>query len=268
VAISKVQSPAGTYTNGGSSVSLAFGSNVTSGNLVVACVSSIYAGSPSMTAADMSKSGTATLGTWVLDKTNNVLATYYWGGAILSVPVTGTGSLTVIFTPASGFSYESIAIAEYSGTDVSGSRVDTTATGTGTSTSNVKTAQFTTSGATLIIGGLANDPNVSSDTITKGANYTLVTSVPNSGGIEVGMEQWITAGTQTNTVADWTLTQSIGWVVNAVSYKAASGGADWRKAGYWWDNPYAGRNQYWRPRGSSIFRPNRAASPDLWRKAA
>jgi hypothetical protein len=234
VAISKAQSPTGAIDNGDSSVSLAFGSNVTSGNLVVVCVSAIYNGAPSMTAADMSKSGTATLGTWVLDKANSVLATYYWGGAILSVPVTGTGSLTCIFTPASGFAYQSIAIAEYSGTDVTGSRVDTTATGTGTTTSNVKTATFTTSGATLIVGGLANDPNVSSDTITKGANYTLVTSVPNAGGVEIGMEQWITAGTQTNTVADWSLTQSIGWVVNAVSYKAAAGGsAAFLKEAYW-----------------------------------
>jgi len=52
------------------------------------------------------------------------------------------------------------------------------------------------------------------------------------------------------------------------TYTPSGGGADWRKEGYWWDNPYNGRNRYWRPRKSSIFRPKRGGSPDLWRKAA
>ena len=44
--------------------------------------------------------------------------------------------------------------------------------------------------------------------------------------------------------------------------------ANWLKEGYWWNNPYTGRNQYWRPRESSIFRPKRGADPGFWRKAA
>jgi hypothetical protein len=52
------------------------------------------------------------------------------------------------------------------------------------------------------------------------------------------------------------------------TYTPSGGGADWRKEGYWWDNPYNGRNRYWRPRRSSIFRPKTGGSPDLWRKAA
>ena len=270
MSILRTQAPAATYADTNNVVSLAFGGNVTNGHLVVVCVSGYSTSATVPTTSEISTSGTATLGAWTADKGNYVAdGACSMRGAIFSAPVTGTGSLTITFT-CTGGSYVGIAIAEYSGTDVSSSRVNTTGTGTGSTTSNVQTATFTTSGATLIIGGLANDPNGTADTITKGSNYTLVSAPAHSTGVEVGMEEWMTSGSQTNTVANWTITTTSAWVGNAVSYKAASSSANWLKEGYWWDNPYSGRNQYWRPKGSSIFRPKRHNHfvLDLGRKAA
>jgi len=270
VSITRVQAPAAAYADTNNVVSLAFGSNVTNGNLIVVCVSGFSSSGTNPGTGEISVSGTATLGSWTADKGNFVGdGGSYMRGGVFSVPVTGTGSLTVTYTDVGG-SYVGIAIAEYTGADVSASRVNTSGTGTGSTTSSVQTATFTTSGSTLIIGSLANDPNGTADTITKGSNYTLVSAPAHSTGVEVGMEEWMTSGTQTNTVANWTITTTASWVVNAVSYKAASGSANWLKEGYWWDNPYAGRNQYWRPKGSSIFRPKRHNHfvLDLGRKAA
>ena len=239
-----VQAPTAVIANSTNVVSITFGSNVTNGNLVVVCVSGYGNSNTNPTTSEISVSGTATLGTWTADKGNYVAdGGNYMRGGIFSVPVTGTGTLTVTFT-CTGGSYVGIAAAEYTGANVTASRVDTTSTGTGATTSNVQTATFTTSGSTFIIGSLANDPNGGTDTITKGSNYTLVSDKPNSAGIEVGMEDWSTSGAQTNTVANWTITTTSAWVVNAVSYKTTGGGgANWLKESYWWQAQGKGGGQ-------------------------
>jgi len=246
MAILRVQGNQGAVINNATGpISLAFGSNVTNGNLVIVSVS-VYNSSnttsyPLLVGYISQSAGTATVGTWTLDVNSTESdGGEYINGGIYSVPVTATGSMTVAVNGVSTYLYYVISISEYSGLDVSASRVDTTQTGIATSGNSPVTATFSTSGVTLIKGCLCVDNNGVTNTLTKGSAYTLVYSNGQSAGMGIGDEEYITSGSQTNTTAGWTQNQNGPWVMTAVSYKAAAaGGANWLQMGYWEHNPYS-----------------------------
>jgi hypothetical protein len=120
---------------------------------------------------------------------------------------------------------------------------------------------------------------LSSPTITGGSTYTIVISADSStifyvSYTTVGQHNRYSGGDlATNgfgtTVPSWTNDQLSECYNIRCGVDPAGGSADWRKQGYWWDNPYSGRNQYWRPKGSSIFRPKHNHFVlDLGRKVA
>ena len=158
-------------------ISKAFSVDVTAGNLLVICLSkySNTTNDPPVVGNISKSAGTATLGSFTLDKVASQLyaGAEYIHSAIFSAPVTGSGSCTISIAAGSATYYWSLSISEYSGVDVSGTRVDTTASNSGTSGTSGASGSFTTAGSSLIIAAGACDTG-SSHQMTAGTSFTAV----------------------------------------------------------------------------------------------
>jgi len=164
-------------TNGtGTNHDVAFGGNVTNGNriIVVAQINENTGSGTGGALTVLTASGTATLGTWrqVVQTANLAAGSFSCLGAIWTVPVQGTGSLTVRAKGGNAANTWQISsvITEYTGLDSTDALtcVDASAV----SAWNPGTFQVTASSAAsnqLIVGGYFSDG--ATNTITAGSGY-------------------------------------------------------------------------------------------------
>jgi hypothetical protein len=193
------------------SVSIAFGSNVTAGNTLVACVSAIQDDIPSGGVTD-SLSQTFTQDVY-LNPTNGARNV---GVHRFSSSAGGADTVTL---NATGAVWQILAISEWAG--MATSPLSGTGTGEGTGTAPI-TASFFPSGPCTILGMLSHD-NVTLP-LTSGATYTLLDEAEDfdspSGVYPFHAEyKQVGAGTYT---ADFTVGGSVDWGCVAAAYLDAS----------------------------------------------
>ena len=213
----------------GVSPTATFSSNVTSGNLLVIVAGAYRAGTPphAFSLGDLTKSsGTATLGTAQLD-IQHARSTGSNEGrvAIWSIPVTGTGSLTLSLAVNAG-DYANIAAGEFSGADTSSGRLDTSLgnDGPGTGTGCV-IGDMTSAGAGVFVGGLTAYTSQTTSWTPDGAFSTLW----NEGNVAYNATAAIyrivsSATTDSVDASNSPGYDSPGWAGASAVYKAASGG--------------------------------------------
>jgi hypothetical protein len=203
-----------------------FAGNVTSGNLVsvqVECWTNATNHPPVAGDVTAEAGSTATIGTVTLDK----VATYtngsqYWHVAIWSAPVTGTGTLTMVFVGVPDGSYGAIGIAEYSGADVTASRVEGTNSATGTSTAP-NSGNVTSAGGAVFVGSLAFGADAAV-TIAEDAAFAKIWEEEYGVMHQPGaFEDRCVAGATTD-AATWTLGSSKAWLAALAVYKVAAAG--------------------------------------------
>ena len=213
----------------GVSPTATFSSNVTSGNLLVIVASAYRAGTPphAFSLGDLTKSsGTATLGTAQLD-IQHARSTGSNEGrvAIWSIPVTGTGSLTLSLAVNTG-DYANLAAAEFSGADTTSGRLDTSLgnDGPGTGTGCV-IGDMTSAGAGVFVGGFAAYTSTTSSWTPDGA----FTTIYNVGDVAYNASAAIyrIVSSATTDSADVSISPGYdapGWAGASIIYKAGSGG--------------------------------------------
>jgi len=203
-------------------ITLAFGSNVTAGNLVVVKLSMFVSSDfGSITAGMVTKSaGTSTIGTMQLDAytTRNTGKDKI---AILSVPVTGTGSLTIQFATGAGDNcFPVLVLEEWTTADVSGTRVNASATSAATTGTAGASGNVATGGAGMIAGVLAPASPYGTITITEDGAFTLVDEQENDAQYNY-TAIWRSVATDTTDSADATFGTSCDWLAAAVAYKSS-----------------------------------------------
>lgn len=212
-------------TGSGTSVSVAFPSNVAVGSLISVVGWRYEPSADAYIAGDCTKSaGTATIGTVTLDAQ---LDQVDGGGGratvgIWSAIVTGAGSLTMQVAGGSAGGFPCIAINEFSG-NWDSTRVESTNTN-GTSATNTTPAHSnnaTSAGAALFIGGLSLGNSGGSMTITPDAAFTQTYENEAGGTSQAGSSIYriVTGGTTDR--AEWTVPTSgnNGWGCAVVAYK-------------------------------------------------
>ena len=200
-------------------IQVPFAQDVTLGNLLVFATASYQAQS---TVASISYSGTATIGTIVQDIAyNNVdLSDRQQYVAIYSVPVTGTGSLTISFNQGLvSANFSSLALQEYSGADINSTRVSGTNTGFGNSTSPA-TGSLTSPAGGVFVGALAYNNEVGT-TITHGTNFEDIYKTESLDYLPCSFEDYIVTNSVLST-ANWTTGAAEPWANAVVCYKAKS----------------------------------------------
>jgi parallel beta-helix repeat protein len=200
---------------------LAYPSNVTSGNLLVFCTASY---NNAATLASVTKtSGSATLGTAQIDISYSSLD---YGSApqivtIFSVPVTGTGSCTITFDQSLvSANYSSLTIQEYSGADITSTRVGGTNTGTGSTSPETTGTVSSGSIGGVFVGAIAINNEVS-EAPAVGSNFLNIYSTGNPVVLPCGFEDYTVPGSVT-IGASWTTVVSEPWGAAIVVYKAYS----------------------------------------------
>jgi hypothetical protein len=201
--------------------------NVTAGNLLVVlieCWTNTTNRPPVV--GDISKTaGTATVGTWALDRVYTLSASgEFIHTAIFSAPVTGTGSCTVTVANFPTGSSGAIGVQEYTGADVSSTRVADSNQGSGT-TGAPATANMSSTEDAAFVGALATI-TFSATTHTPDAAFATIYEEEDGANHQTGsLIDQIVAGATTD-AASWTAPTTFAWVAAGVVYKgAAAGGA-------------------------------------------
>lgn len=209
--------------SGGTFVDYVFPGNVSSGNLLVVGVAAFTGtnNNPCLLSMIAKQAGGATLGTWTMD--SQILykpdGTNYIACAVYSVPVTGTGSLTVRFNhPQAAVDSVFIGCQELAGADLSATRQDGQNTGTGTTGNAPVTATFTTTTDGYILA--VETDGRSSGTEVAGTNYALVFAEDNTLKLTGHVEDRLTTVALSNTTGTWPNTLNGGWCCAAAAYKA------------------------------------------------
>lgn len=195
--------------------SFAMPGNVTSGNVVMVGVNYFCSSAYTFNLADITKSGTATIGTVVLDAAFSPGNTRS-GSAIFRVPITGTGSLTIIFTrngASSGFIQ--IGCAEFSG--MNASPLDAASTNNGTGTDHT-TGSLTTSVPGMIFYSASE---VASSNFVRTISDTTVRNDQSGSNDFTGLIQFKRISTSPNTLTDTTGADSSAWQVAYGKYKTS-----------------------------------------------
>lgn len=223
MAIVAVQETGGTSTY----EALATTSDVTAGNLLVVSAYWYLNGTPAAASDDLTKTlGTATIGTPTLDvvKNHNQTGTEYICCAIWSVPVTGSGSITLSVAGVTSTLFGQMAIGEYSGADTGASRLEDSDTFGSTSTTTPATPTMTSAGAALFVGALSTY-SISTVSHTPDSPWATVTEEENSSLCTGALSRMIVSS-GTSDAAGWTLGTAIGSAVCGAVYKSvAEGGA-------------------------------------------
>jgi hypothetical protein len=223
---SRVASQAsGALADSATSVSVSSPANITNGNLVVIGGNKFSNSQDSYVAGSLTKTaGTSTIGTIALDNARDFnFGPAELAVAVYSVPVTGTGSSTFQLGGFQAGSFLMISIQEYTGVDVSGSRVVGTNSATGTSTApNSGTVVSGVGG--VFVGSLSTPGTPSSNTITEGSGYANVFKQSASNTHQIGAVSDKIVTVNTTDSANWTLGTSDSWVGNVVFYKESSSG--------------------------------------------
>jgi hypothetical protein len=232
VTIAQVASQSGGVTTDSSdSVSRAYGSNVTAGNLVyVVCIKYVASGTPAdFVAGDCTKSsGTATLGTIALDKQfrSTIFAVGIW-----SAIVSGSGSCTMQVsknaTEATNGDYWALGTDELSATTGwNSSRVEDSQTGTGTSTTQT-TADLTTASGGAFVGGTTLDTGNNETTYAADGAFTQIYREPDGTAHAVGLSEIRISASGLTDAVSTTTSGSVIYHAAGVVYKEVSpGGGD------------------------------------------
>jgi hypothetical protein len=194
-----------------SSVDAVFDSNVTNGNLIVFVVG-VDPGQETWVAGDLAKqAGTATIGTIALDVQEYVGSDY--SVAIWSIPVTGTGSLTLRLSCAAG-STPYVSTIEVSGADVSGSRLYGTNQNRDQAVGTLNSGTVATTGGGIFVGA---------GNMAGGTSYVIKSGWTSIESVQVGIGYRIVSGATTDS-ASWTEpTGNINCCIVA-AYKDGAGG--------------------------------------------
>jgi hypothetical protein len=188
----------GTIADATSPNTYALPNNVTSGQLiVVGCASD---GTGVFASGDCTKSaGTATIGSFTLDKTINQTTDQHSG--IWSAIVTGSGSLTIAV--ATGGSFSDIGVQVYDG-NWDSSRLETSNSAVGTTSTTPSSGNCTSAGAAVFFGVLAVG-NSASVTLTQNAAFASIFESGDGTSHEVGeiIDRVVTTGT--TDAASWTI---------------------------------------------------------------
>lgn len=224
MAIANVQIKSGTADDT-TSIAITPDSNVTSGNLLV-----IYAMkyAPSATdnfvVGDLAKTaGTSTIGTITMD-----IETDYapgWGGfaAVYSVPVTGTGTITLTLSSISG-SWFFVAVQEVSGADTSASRVAGTNSDGTDNTSPYDSGTVALTGGGIFAGCIATLSN-GNITFTQDAAFTLAAEQENGVDHMTGAAAYRIVTGSTTDSATWTTTVNDPAAIVLAVYKEGAASA-------------------------------------------
>ncbi len=222
------QSPNGTtLASSGTTISLAYGSNVTAGNRLVVGLNK-NTGSSSRTPAvgDISKSaGTCTLGSWTLDSSlQNQSSTdsTYESVALFSAPVTGAGSCTIqIALGATGFA--NICLFELY--DSASTGIDSSNTGGNVTSGTEITSSFSSTTAGIIIGAVVNDVASGNITFTPQTNYVDAYDSHNANtNLTGGFVYQITNGAKSSQQPGFAAPTTYPFAACAAAYKVAGVG--------------------------------------------
>jgi hypothetical protein len=217
MAVTFVQSK-GNVADPSTTVDVAMDSDVTSGNiLLIAVLSRIE--SP-LTASQITKqAGTATIGTVTIDRQRDEYNTYgdsNWDTvALASVPVTGTGSLTLRFTQ-SGTVGTFMAVAEASNVDSGGSRLEDSDDDYSTGAWTPTVPSMSSAGGAIFIS------MATADVHSAGSGFSLVYDQSNASYYEGYVQYKIVTGATSQTSPFGDATTVGGFAIGAV-YKEAGG---------------------------------------------
>lgn len=216
----------GNNGNSATSVTRAFGSNVSAGSLIVVVGMKYSPSSDAFVEGDCTKSaGTATLGTITLDRQVQVDTTDadFACVAIWSAIVTGGGSLTMQVAGAVSGSYLLIATHEFTG-NWDGSRAEagnsnsTASNGVSPATSG----NATSAGAALFIGGLNVNSQAGVTITPDGAFTTIYEDEAGTDDNGSAIYKIVTSGNTDQ--AEWTIASGTwyGWAAAVQVYKEAA----------------------------------------------
>ena len=198
--------------------------NVTSGNLLVMGV--VIAGSSAADYATTSNftkgAGSATLGAITQDASYS--SSDFQLVTIFSAPVTGSGDCTMVLQETTTMAYASIALQEYTGANVSVTRLDGTAVGTGTSlTPSTGTVTAPSQGGAFF-GGLAYN-NEGPAVFVNGPGYSNIYTTSNLSYLPCSFQDHLTSSGDTSN-SSWTITGITAQLYSAALavYKATAGG--------------------------------------------
>lgn len=195
MAYAYVQSNGTNTGNSASARDVAFGSNVTAGDLIVVAVSQYFDGTQTVTDSQLNTYSPVSPGQLINNIDSNAR------GQIFYTIAGSTGACTVRVTPSKSC-YMSVAIAEYSGNDTS-SPFDSSANANGTSTTP-SSGSITVSNANSLVVGMtwsANNSFSSSAGTGFTQRYTSNTNEPLS--YEDGVFSVNTAATFTQGINSW-----------------------------------------------------------------
>lgn len=219
----------GQVADSATSVSRAFGSNVSAGSLIIVVCEKFANSQDVFVAGDCTKSaGTATLDTITLDKEVSVQAdTSQWvHTGIWSALVTGAGSCTMQVAGAVTGSYLHIATGEFTGS-FDGSRLETSNSNSTTSdsTTSAGTGNGTSAGAAMFVAGVAINTG-SNIAVTEDAAFSLIAEEQDGTAHVVGSAIYRIVTSGTTDEGSWTIgSANTGWCAALAVYKEAAGGA-------------------------------------------
>jgi len=218
MAIQKVKDTGAQSGETNTALPLPFTGDVTEGNLIVVLASRRDNDtSPPFAVSDLTKTaGTCTLGTIAVDVDGDTKA------GIFSIPVEGTGTLTLQLKAYLNGSWHAMAL-EYSGVDVSGTRLEDSATGAGTTSDPSTSTTGDSAGAALFLAIVSvtttNDVTITPDAAWTqlfefeiGSDYAKITNA---------IERIVSDAT--SDYANWTATLEWEWGAALAVYKAAAG---------------------------------------------
>lgn len=203
---------------------LAITGGVTSGNMVVIGIFAFAAPDQgALTAAMLTKSsGAATIGAVQLDvSTSRVDGANKNYAAVYSVPVTGTGALTLNFDMVAGSDFISMCGCEVQLVDVSASRVNATSSANASTDVNIASGNVATGGAGIIFGVTAPGNPYGTITLTEDGAFSLVGETEDDSQNNGALIYRASSSDITDS-ADWTAGTSCAWCAGAVAYKAAT----------------------------------------------
>lgn len=207
------------------SVAVSAPANVTAGSLlVVTVVLATQTTNRAPVVGDLTKTaGTCTIGTVAMDvvNTRDLGTNWYLHTAVYSIPITGSGSLTLTLANAPTGSWLNATLSEYSATGgwnaTAATRLVGTNTGSGSSTSPA-TASVTSTGGALFVASL-NVDTASTLSITEGGSFTLLDELENPASFQTFSATDRIVSTGTTATPSWTLGASNQWAAVVAAYK-------------------------------------------------
>lgn len=217
----RVQKNSGTQTGTGT---IAFPNNVVNGNLILVSAVKLVTASEPFAAGDLTKSaGTATVGTIALDVSRDqAIAGANRHAGVWSIPITGSGSLTLQLATTDGTAAVFIAIVEYAEMDTSGSRLAASNSNSSSSTTTTPDAGSAASGQSGVYFAVLNTGTGGGQTITESAEFNLIGEAEGAGTVGGSAVDKIVNSSQTWTPS-WTTSTAFSFAAAVGVYKDVAG---------------------------------------------